>query len=126
MAGEVSKAEDSRRHYERNRDAVIARSKEWVARNRGRQYRNAARSREKLLREVLEHYGSACACCGEDNPRFLTVDHCDGTTEPKLTGHRLRAWMRQHGFPPGFQILCWNCNCGRAFNGGVCPHEAAA
>jgi hypothetical protein len=22
----------------------------------------------------------------------------------------------------GFQVLCWNCNCGRAFNNGICPH----
>jgi hypothetical protein len=21
-------------------------------------------------------------------------------------------------------VLCWNCNCGRYLNGGVCPHKA--
>ena len=126
MAGEVSAATDSRRHYERNRDAVIARSKEWVTRNRERQRRNQARSDTKLRREVLEHYGATCACCSEDDPRFLTLDHCDGTTEPRLTGSHLCRWLRQHGYPTGFQILCWNCNFGRALNGGVCPHAVAA
>ena len=25
--------------------------------------------------------------------------------------------------PDTIQILCFNCNCGRARNGGICPHE---
>lgn len=28
------------------------------------------------------------------------------------------------GFPPEYQIQCFNCNLGRARNGGVCPHQA--
>lgn len=32
-------------------------------------------------------------------------------------------WLARHKYPEGFQLLCWNCNCGRAINGGICPHE---
>jgi hypothetical protein len=30
----------------------------------------------------------------------------------------------RNGYPPDFEILCFNCNCGKAVNGGICPHEA--
>jgi hypothetical protein len=23
-------------------------------------------------------------------------------------------------------VLCWNCNCGRAKNGGICPHHSSS
>ena len=29
-------------------------------------------------------------------------------------------------FPDFLQILCFNCNCGRNRNGGICPHMEAA
>jgi hypothetical protein len=29
----------------------------------------------------------------------------------------------KHNFPPGFRLLCSNCNFGRARNHGVCPHQ---
>jgi hypothetical protein len=29
-------------------------------------------------------------------------------------------------FPPGFQLLCSNCNHGRARNGGICPHKTGS
>jgi hypothetical protein len=22
-----------------------------------------------------------------------------------------------------FQLMCWNCNCGRRLNDGICPHQ---
>jgi hypothetical protein len=35
-------------------------------------------------------------------------------------------WLVEHGCPQDgrFRILCFNCNQGRALNGGVCPHES--
>ena len=32
-------------------------------------------------------------------------------------------WLCSKGYPPGYQVLCYNCNCGRYRNGGVCPHK---
>jgi hypothetical protein len=78
--------------------------------------------------EVFTHYGTSCACCGESNPGFLTIDHINGCTkEERKTqglGTGFYCWLRKNGFPEGFQTLCYNCNSGRATNGGICPHKA--
>lgn len=85
------------------------------------------RERQRLQRykeQVIEHYGGKCACCGESNIKFLTVDHINGGGRK----HRVKVfnkiyhWLIKHNFPPDYQILCWNCNCGKAINHGVCPH----
>jgi hypothetical protein len=75
---------------------------------------------------VLDHYGRECACCGESEPMFLTVDHVnnDGNEHRReVVPSQLTTWIVKNNFPPGFQILCWNCNCGKHRNGGVCPHQ---
>jgi hypothetical protein len=74
---------------------------------------------------VLDHYGSRCACCAESNPLFLTVDHMnnDGAKHRKeVPASKLYPWLIANQFPDGFQLLCYNCNCGKQRNGGVCPH----
>lgn len=37
---------------------------------------------------------------------------------------RLFRWIIENNFPEGFQVLCYNCNLGRAHCGGVCPHKS--
>jgi hypothetical protein len=87
------------------------------------------RSREKNRRDrgrVLDHYGRACACCGEATLLFLTIDHVnnDGAEHRRAIGSRsVDAWLIRNGFPEGFQTLCHNCNYGKHLNGGRCPHE---
>jgi len=76
---------------------------------------------------VMDAYGGKCACCGETELAFLTIDHVDGDgadhrRELGVKGVRY-AWFIQNGFPKGFQVLCANCNFGRHINGGVCPHQ---
>ena len=94
-----------------------------------------ARERDRVKREVLAAYGNICYCCGEDNPKLLTLDHefDDGgkyrSANPKLKrgGRKFYYWLRQHGYPQdlGLRVACWNCNCGRQYNSnkGVCPHQ---
>jgi hypothetical protein len=31
--------------------------------------------------------------------------------------------LKKHNFPGGHQILCWNCQQGKRFNNGICPHQ---
>ena len=31
-------------------------------------------------------------------------------------------YLKKNNYPDGFQVLCWNCNLGRAHY-GVCPHK---
>lgn len=89
--------------------------------------KRTARARAKLVAEVVAAYGGRCECCGEDEPRFLTVDHPndDGAQHRRDTGggSHFYTWLRRQGFPPEYRLLCFNCNIGRARNGGVCPHE---
>jgi hypothetical protein len=69
-----------------------------------------------------------CNCCGEDNLLFLTVDHVDsdGHLERKsgkyTNGSQFYDLIVKQGFPDNYQLLCYNCNMGRARNNGVCPH----
>lgn len=78
--------------------------------------------------EILAAYGGRCACCGETEPCFLSIDHIDGRgVEHRKTveGWRLYTWLRQQGFPKdNFRLLCHNCNFSRGRYGN-CPHEVA-
>lgn len=82
----------------------------------------------KLKRRVIDHYGGRCECCGETDLVVLTLDHVlmDGAehrrTSRLVAGWQTYAWIERHDFPAGFQVLCSNCNSGRAHNKGVCPH----
>ena len=73
-----------------------------------------------------------CACCGETQRTFLTLDHIngDGNKERKALGRSggetFYAHLRKQGYPRGYQVLCFNCNHGRYLNGGVCPHQTVA
>lgn len=98
----------------------------WVRRNPEKVAEWRRESIRKIKQEVLAHYGGRCACCGEDNLLFLTIDHIDGngTAHRKSVGRygsTFYSWLRTHGLPLGFQVLCFNCNCGRQLNGGICP-----
>lgn len=76
---------------------------------------------EKALERRLKcliHYGGnppKCNYCGESHIEFLTIDHIHGGGKKhrrRISGHIYR-WLIKNNFPEGFQILCWNCNCGK-------------
>jgi hypothetical protein len=73
---------------------------------------------------IIGHYGGKCACCGESEPKFLTIDHVnnDGHKEQHMKAGELYRKIIRSGFSKRYQLLCFNCNCGRERNGGVCPH----
>lgn len=75
--------------------------------------------------------GYVCACCGETERLFLTIDHVfndgaawrrDNFRNSKAAGRRTYHWLVKHNFPAGFQVLCMNCNFGKRMNHGTCPH----
>jgi len=91
--------------------------------------RNYARKyTQKLREECWAAYGNKCSCCGETRSAFFTIDHIanDGSTHRKTinSGHQFHLWLRKRNWPKdNFRLLCYNCNCGRQNNGGICPHE---
>lgn len=92
-----------------------------VSRKRSRE---ASQHKKEL---IVQHYGAKCACCGETERQFLTIDHInnDGAKQRRELGpaHKFYCWIIKNNFPSTLRILCFNCNCGRAINGGVCPHS---
>lgn len=88
-------------------------------------YEKEQKKREERKAQVFNHYGNVCACCREPNPKFLTMDHInnDGYLHRQSVRKDMYRWLIQNNFPTGFQTLCYNCNCARAKNGGICPHK---
>jgi len=85
------------------------------------------RAAQQALRdEVIRAYGGwRCRCCGETIPEFLQIDHIDGKGaehRKEVSGTQLYQWLRRNNFPPGFQVLCANCNFAKGHY-GKCPHE---
>lgn len=101
--------------------------KSQVYRDRNREHvRKLAREHYyRCKQQAFEAYGGAkCNCCDEDEETFLTFDHIDGGgAEHRKRRTDLVRWLQEHNFPPGFQVLCMNCNWGKYANGGVCPHQ---
>lgn len=98
--------------YEKNKERIIAKN----------------RQRQKVIRTVvLQRYGNKCVCCGETNPRFLTMDHIKGGGR----AHRksIASIYDYLNLKPldeeQFQILCFNCNCSKYWNNNICPHKQA-
>ena len=101
-------------YYKDNREACVKRHKEYEL---------------TIKNQVFEKYGGyKCTCCGETEKVFLTIDHIHGggTKHRKLNhggGKFTYRYLIKHNFPEGYRVLCFNCNSGRALNGGTCPHE---
>ena len=68
-----------------------------------------------------------CKCCGEPIVEFLTIDHINGgggehRRKLSKSSGAIYRWLRDNSYPPGFQVLCWNCNVSKGLY-GKCPHE---
>ena len=92
-------------------------------------YHHAHSKRQNYKQRCADGYGGRCACCGETNIYFLTIDHVDGiANEPRAEfrkrGPTLHARLIRAGFPSGFQCLCMQCNWAKGLH-GLCPHNPA-
>lgn len=102
-----------------------------------------AKTNAKTKTECFDAYGGKCACCGEANYVFLTIDHKNGggnkhrrelaiqhvknPMAPRKAigifgGVRMYRWLRKNKWPKEFQLLCWNCNMAKRQN-SRCPHD---
>lgn len=87
----------------------------------------------KYLREkVTKRLGSVCKCCGENELLFLQIDHVrgGGAQERKKFINIGRAMSGYYEYllthpslKKEYQLLCANCNFGRYYNEGICPHN---
>lgn len=114
-----------------------AKAKDWI-RDYNRRWAAAhpdrvkANSRAVKLRLKLEMVaalgGGGCACCGETEIEFLTLDHIGGggnqhRKELGLAGSDVWRVARREGWPrEKYRCLCFNCNSVYWLRGN-CPHQ---
>ena len=87
--------------------------------------RRRALEAKKIIYDVLG--GAVCKNCGCDDIRVLQLDHINGGgsrhyKKLKAEGQTLHSWLIKKKLPPGFQVLCHNCNFAKGHYDG-CPHE---
>ena len=141
----------ARAYYETHKEQAYASQRKWMAKHPEKPMEYKKRWLEKypeerrqivrnyhikLRRAAIEYYGvpnPKCMCpggCDEGIYEFLAIDHINGGTAGKHgTSARekdrkgtLYQWLRKHDYPPGYQVLCHNCNTAKAAY-GKCPHQ---
>ena len=89
--------------------------------------------RASYRKQVFDHYGWVCKCCGEDEPTFMALDHIhnDGYLDRMKYGRKQKLISKDlyykvifvEKFPENkYQPLCHNCNFGK-WDGRICPHQ---
>jgi hypothetical protein len=99
------------------------------------QLRSKERHRQEKESVFAAYGGAVCACCGETEISFLTLDHIADNgaedrrqrglcknTQSRGGGHPFYGQLRREGYPPGLQVLCWNCQWGKRLC-NTCPHK---
>jgi len=106
-------------------------SKKWQQNNRDKYNQSRRESNQRLKNEVIDAYGGKCACCGETRREYLTIDHKNGNGNKHrreigaTSSDGLYRWLKKNNYPEEFQVLCFNCNCGKG-NYSICPHDKDA
>lgn len=100
-----------------------------------------AQARLDALMAYSNNQNPTCSCpgCTEDRIPFLCIDHINGNGNKHRKslcvnqksnrdgkcnpgGGVFYRWLRKNSYPPGYRILCYNCNVARS--NGPCPvHE---
>lgn len=101
--------------------------RKWRVKNKEHYAKYQTNYKRHRRQMVYDYYGGKCACCGETQFEFLSIDHINGGG----TQHRLKNgirgaavidWLIRNGLPKGFQVLCHNCNQAKGYY-GQCPHK---
>lgn len=113
---EVKKAY-AKKYYQEHREQMIAYKRRYWQLNKERlsaKCRNRNNKNRALLkREVLVHYGNGkCVCvkCGFQDIKALSIDHLGGRgNKHRVHINNFYRWLKQGGYPRGYQTLCMNC-----------------
>jgi len=125
----AARAAYGKAYYKRNKAKYKVDRRAYYKANRKEKRANGKAYRLAQRLQVMEAYGKICQCCGEANLAFLTIDHInnDGAKHRRTLragGGSLCSWLIKHSFPSGYQVLCYNCNCGRSRTPDRrCPHK---
>jgi hypothetical protein len=120
--------ERSLKWYYKNQEKAIQKSLErYITRDKQKYFITRHNYLLKIKAEVMSHYSKGkpkCACCGENELKFLCIDHKEGIQGRKrrYSGCPFYFWLKNNGYPKGFQVLCFNCNMAKGMY-GKCPHK---
>jgi len=99
--------ERTKKHREKNKEQILKTKKEYYYSNIEYIRKKMRESAAKRRKDVIDHYGGICACCGETIFEFLGVDHIDGGgIEHRKAigmsgGSNFYAWIRKNNYPGG-------------------------
>jgi RNA polymerase-binding transcription factor DksA len=132
--------EKGRKYYQENKEKRLLNTKEWckknpdkvreLSRKKNIKYREKGKiKRREIKLKIINAYGGKCACCGENIPEFLTLEHIKGggqkerkALRSKYSCQSLYKKLINENFPSGYSILCFNCNITKGIY-GKCPHN---
>jgi hypothetical protein len=132
----LCESEYQKQHRKKNKKAYASRSKRWRETHAEQRTATARAYREKMRTEAFQAYSPGeikCSChgCDSKEPKFLGIDHINGggrkhreeiRKSKRGGGLGIYSWLRQQGYPPGYRVLCHNCNMAVGLY-GKCPHE---
>jgi len=124
-----NKAMLNARDIKRRKLGIAAMTKEELKAFRVAEIEKTRRLNSAIKEIVFSHYGWFCACCGENERAFLSMDHVnndgykDRASNRKRSSAHLYRRIKNQGFPKTYQVLCMNCNFGKRMNNGICPHK---
>lgn len=134
MARKRSPADSPERRrelYKQFKDRHVGYALAWARGHREQVNAYAKAWRVRIKQEAFYAYGGKCACCGETEPNFLSIDHVygGGRKHRELIhsshggGSGIYRWLKQERYPQDgrFQVLCHNCNFAKRL--GQCPHR---
>jgi len=125
--------------YIKNHDKMLEQKKQWRLNNpdKIKSYYEGQKELINFKRKMrvyllkmraIDHYSDGtrrCVCCGENLFEFLTIDHLQNAPHKrnrKDGGTGFFYWLKKHGYPEGFRVLCMNCNFSIG-KFGYCPHS---
>lgn len=111
-----------RKTYRQERGRV--RTMEYCQRNKARLLsQQKERTRKQKIAVLTAYGGLICACCGETHLEFLSLNHLNGGgNQHRKEVKNLYRWLIKNNFPPGYNVLCMNCNFADGKAEGGCPH----
>jgi len=119
---------NKREYYYKNKKRENIKSRKYYQENRKSVLEVDKKNKHNKKMMVYTHYGGnppKCACCGETELVFLSIDHINGGGSKHRrkvgSGYLLYYWLINNNYPEGFQILCRNCNWAKSHGG--CPHK---
>lgn len=120
-------------YYQKNKESRKMYSKKYRQENKEKYREYFKKTNTKIKELVYNHYSNEvieCACCGEKEIDFLSLDHIynNGAKHKKKIkggGFSILRWAIKNNFPPIFQLLCMNCNVskGKKANNCKCIHQ---